>query len=440
MTVLHNSRFQVVATDAYGETAQQALSIITRNWLVDHIDPLNTLAYNSEFVEVTITGWGLNTEGIDTYVMFGEWPAEVFGVSDTEINVKAPIGPVCDVTIYLNGEPVGIFSYLPPQPPPVEPPGPLGIPMHQGRCLCLARMSTDRLELSEILDLMDDERNGITVDTVDLGFPDVRESMGVWADADGAWDYTRFFGARGISLSGALLSSDKGSRSKAFHSLIPYLDPSARPVLIYCFNADDDPRYLRIRGAGYSGAINNPLYTTWQGQWKAPEAIAYSLESETATVTAQEHSDFGRIYSEPQPDPGPEGPITPTSTWEPDRHYPEQFGAVSVNAENDGTVASWPIFEIHGECTAPAIFNDTTDRCFAMKVDFVVHEGEVLTINTHQRAVYLGRSPNSTRYGQVDFERSTWWPLVPGPNSIRFDPITANADAHLVVTWQHAFL
>lgn len=430
--------FTVAAVDSQGSTGQADLHIELQDWVVESFEPTATLAMNRDPVEVTFHGYGLELTTRTVY--FGEWPAELIWRNNTEIHVYAPIMPPGQVQVFVNGEGVGRFDYFEVAPPEPEPPGPLGVPMHQGRCLCLADLSGDNLTLSNILDLMIDEQNGIIVDTVDLGWPDVRETTGVWADADGTWDFTRFFGARGVSLSGNLVDSELGSRSQAYQLLIPYLSPKRRPALIYCFNADDEPRYIRLRGASYSGAVNNPLYTTFQGQWKAPEALAYSLLPQEAIAVAVEHTDVGRIYSEPQPDPGPEGPITSTSSWEPDRHYPGMVGAVSVNASNEGTAPTWPTFRIHGDCTGPTIFNDTTGQVFAMKPDFQVFPGEVLTINTQERLVYLEPAATSSRYGQVDFSRTTWWPLVPGPNSIRFDPVAAEESSELVVTWQNAYL
>jgi hypothetical protein len=433
MTTVHDETFTVTVADGYGAASSQELNLVVLDWIVDTIEPANTLAYNATPVEVVMYGWGLRQV---EYVLFGEWEADILWLNDTELHVQAPIGPVCSVDIFVNGEPVGRFAYTELPPPDPEPPGPGGVPMHQGRCLALARMSAG-LEVSDILDLMDDELNGIIVDSVDLGWPDVRESAGVWTDADGGWDFTRFFGARGVSLGGTLVTSARGSRMQAYRALVPYLAPSARPVLIFCLNADQEVHYLRLRGASYSGAVTNPLFTTWQGQWRAPEALAYSMLPQSATVLPVEHTDVGRIYAEPQPD---ETEPTDPDAWVPDRKYPAMTGAVSANASNEGSAPTWPTFEIHGDCTGPVIVNDTTGQTFAMKPGFRVHHGETLTVDTRHRAVYLGADPGSTRYGQVDFTRSTWWPLVPGPNSIRFDPAAAEETSSLDITWQNAHL
>jgi hypothetical protein len=295
-------------------------------------------------------------------------------------------------------------------------------------------MDPNTYQLSEMLDLMDYDANGIIVDSVDLGYPDVREDTGVWTDANGTWDFTRFFGARGITLGGTLVDSARGTRSMSYKALIPYLDPAARPVLVYSFDGDDHFAYLNLRAAGYSGAITNPVITKWSAQWKCPDAIAYDLESNSVTIIPGVTGSFGRTYTTPQLQTP-----TPTSGWTPNRYYPVMGGAAYGLASNNGTAVTWPIIQIFGYCTVPAIINDTTNKTFAMASGYTVNAGEVLVIDTRQRAVYLG-TPNASRYNQVDFSRSSFWPLIPGDNHITFVPATADPNAKAVITWQNAYI
>lgn len=432
---------------------------------VSSFSPTEAYAYTS----ITMTIIGTNIADA-TGVLFDELEGSIANIEtiptqpggeNTRITAISPILPDRPVFTLQLRQPgrdsrFGTLDIITAETGP-EPPGPGGVPMHQGRCLALANFSstlTDNLSgprgttvtVTNLLDLMDHDLNGITVETVDLGFPDIREDTGVWPDADGTWDFTRFFGARGVTLSGVLLDQINsegtvtGSRSKALDRLARFLLPPARPILIYCFNSDSHVAYLRLRAAGYSGPVNKPNMTSWQGQWKCPDGFAYAMTPKSVIVVPFEALTFGRIYTEPQPEPGPPGAITTTSGWKPNRHYPEMRGAASGLAVNAGTVPTWPVFQIT-DCTGAFFVNDTTGQTFAMKSNFVVHPGEVLTIDTRNRRVFLGKNYESgSRYNQVDFARSSWWPLIPGNNSLRFDPAAAGPQARLTTYWQDAFL
>jgi Siphovirus-type tail component, C-terminal domain len=388
---------------------------------------------------LTISGYGLSQA---TGVSFNGFLGTDFSISpgtDGTISITTPIFGVESVDVEVitpNGNiPAGTYQFTALPPPDPEPPGPGGVPMHQGRCLVLANIDDSTLQLSNILDLMDYDANGIIVDTVDLGYPDVREDTGVWTDANGTWDFTQFFGSRGITLSGTLVDSDRGTRSKAYNALVPFLNPAARPVLVYSFDADETTAYLRLRSEGYSGAITNPVITKWSAQWKCPDGLAYDATAKSVTIIPGITGSFGRVYTDPQVG----GTVTPTSAWKPNRFYPTMGGAAYGLAVNDGSAPSWPIIQIFGACTVPAIINDTTGLTFAMASGYTINPGEILVIDTRQRAVYLG-TPDASRYNQVDFSRSTFWPLVPGENHITFVPVTADNNARAVINWQDAYI
>lgn len=396
---------------------------------------------------IVISGWGLaNVTDVlidrfsSTDIVYT--PSTGIGIPET-ITFTPPVMAVGVYNVTLvtpdGNIPAGTFRYnvIPPVGPDDVEEGPFGIPFHQGRCLVLANLDDSQIpyEISNILDLMDHDANGIICDTVDLGYPDVREDTGVWTDADGTWDFTRFFGARGITLSGTLVDSARGSRSMSFQALVPFLSPAARPILVYSFNADMHFAYMKIRAQGYSGPITNPIITRWSGQWKCPDAISYDLDVQTVTIIPGITGSFGRVYTDPQET----GIITATSGWAPNRYYPSMGGSAIGLATNAGTALSFPIIQIFGGCTGPIIRNDTTGQQFAMLSNYVINPGEVLVIDMRQKAVYLG-TPNASRYNQVDFSKSTFWSLAPGDNHLTFDPSVADDHAQAIITWQNAYI
>src|SRR5215472_11494399 len=272
------------------------------------------------------------------------------------------------------------------------------------------------------LDLMDADA-GYAIEQVDLGYPNVREDISAIPDRDGAWDDTLHFGQRVVSINGTLLDVAAGSRSKAFDALAPFLVPAARPTLTWQLDGDVAPRTCVLRASALSAPASSPLLSKFQAAWVAADPAMYSLQSHT-TVIAPAGLGYGRHYATPQD----VGTVTNTSTWAPPRWYPAQAGTVSSTAVNAGTLNAYPVRQTFGPCTNPGLYNDTTGTHFTVGTaanPLILNAGDVLTVDSRQRLVYLGTDPTNSRYSYVDFSSSTWLVLVPGPNVLRYVADTA---------------
>jgi Siphovirus-type tail component, C-terminal domain len=296
-----------------------------------------------------------------------------------------------------------------------------------------------RLELgANTLDFMD-PGNGFYIDTLDLGYPAVRDDTSATPDRDGEWDDTWLFGARVVSVGGSITPGPAiGSRSAVLDTLAPFLVASARPRLV--FSVDDlAPRFVTLRPSQLSAPFTHPSVSAFTVAWSAPDPVCYSLDGRSLII-ASSSAVFGRRYTDPQTT----GIVTPMSAWIPPRVYPSMRGVQAAQAINAGTMNTPPVFQIFGPCTNPAVYNDTLGAMFAVGTDtapLTLGATDVLTLDYRNRAVYVGTDPNNGgRYAYVDFGRSSWWPLVPGPNALRFVPVTAQAGAQAVCTWNDAYL
>jgi hypothetical protein len=295
-----------------------------------------------------------------------------------------------------------------------------------------------RLELgATTLDLMADG-NGFAIATVDLGYPAPREDVSAIPDRDGEWDDTALFGARVVSIGGSLFPGDNvGSRSSVLDTLAPYLAASARPRLVFAI--DDLPeRFVTLRASQLSAPFTDPTVSAFQAQWKAPDPVCYSLTAHTITIVSS-GGVFGRRYTDPQSS----GVVTSTSGWKPPRIYPSMAGVQAAQAVNAGTLNTPPLFQIFGPCTNPGIYNDTLGTAFVVGTDaapLTLGATDVLTVDARNRAVYVGPDPANGRYSYVDFSRSSWWPLIPGPNALRYVHQTAQTASHATCTWNDAYL
>jgi hypothetical protein len=305
-----------------------------------------------------------------------------------------------------------------------------------GRQLALAFLDPE-LNVSEFIDLLDEDAYGLNVEEVDLGYPIVRDDMAPVPDAHGEWDNTAFFASRVVSITGVLAPSHLGSRQRAFDYLSRYLLPDRRPVLIFMLDADVAPRYLQLRSSAWSGPVRSPDWVQFQGQWRCGDPVAYSVEAREVAIIPS-GLEYGRKYVTPQEDEP-----TDTSGWTPDRYYPDMRGATQVDANNAGSMPSWPVIRVFGGCTNPQVINDVVGARIALGTEdqpFVLRPGEVLTIGTRNRRIYLGADPSNSRYNYVDFTRSSWWPLMPGANDLRFVADPADDDATARIYWNDAYL
>jgi hypothetical protein len=192
-----------------------------------------------------------------------------------------------------------------------------------------------------------------------------------------------------------------------------------------------------LRVAQFSGPASNPQMTAFQVQWSCPDPAAYSAARHTTNV-APGGLGYGRTYTTPSP-----GTPTNTSTWTFPRVYPAMSGQPTASVVNAGTLRTDPVITIYGPCTNPAIYNDTAGQVIAVGTagtPLTLASTDVLTVDGRNRAVYLNGNPNSTQYQYVDFSRSSWWQLLPGPNAIRYVPSTATPASYAAVAWNDAYL
>ena len=265
------------------------------------------------------------------------------------------------------------------------------------------------------LDLMD-PANGFAIAEVDLGFPAVREVAVNRPDADGTIDETRWTSSRVVSISGQVLATPGSSRSANLADLAPFLDPSARPVLVYVIDADQPARQLTLRGSDWSTPFNDPTISSFHVAWKTPDPWASSSVAHTVTVPAS-ITVQGRTY-----------PLIPP------RHYPAG-SSTTAPATNTGTRATRPLFRVDGPITGPVILGGGT---ITFLPAFTVAAGRYVTIDCATKAVLLDGQYNV--FGQVDFLNTTWPIFLPGvQNNVQLQGSATAGSTLLTCTWRDAW-
>jgi hypothetical protein len=104
-----------------------------------------------------------------------------------------------------------------------------------------------------------DEASGYRVETLDVGFPTVREQTSALPTRDGDLDYTRLYGPRAVTVTGNFVPAvDGSSRQKALQGLVWWCQPRLRPRLVYAVDADCAPLWLGIRGSQLASPVVQP--------------------------------------------------------------------------------------------------------------------------------------------------------------------------------------
>jgi len=287
------------------------------------------------------------------------------------------------------------------------------------------------LPTGQTLDLMD-AANGYRVDTLDLGYPDVREDMNPAPLRHGTVDLTRLFGARAVTVSGSLIPSGQGSRQQAWHALAPFLDPGARVTLTYQVDPDARPHQMTVRAAQVSGPVTNPTVSPFSVGFKAADPLAYDAAAQVGIVYPG--SAAGRAY-----------PLVYQITPAQNRVYPAG-GATSANLTSNGDFTVYPLLRIYGPGTNPTVTEAVPGAPvnpagrIAFTSGFIINAGDYIQVDCRARTAYLNGNPANNVYGSI--ASNIAWPyLPPGVTTTWTYAATGLGTAsQLQVAWNDAYL
>lgn len=277
------------------------------------------------------------------------------------------------------------------------------------------------LELPNVSLDLDDLNNGLYVDTVDTGWPEVRDEVYVLPDQDGVADYTKFMGQRVVSLTGTAVETGGLTRGQVLDRLRRFCVPNIRPTLTVAAKGED-PRKITLRSDAHSAPMMRPGSAKFAVAWRSVDPRFYSAVTNTAVVLPPALTRDGRAYD---------------LTF--DRLYPLSFGGAGiVDCVNAGVADTWPKVRFYGPLLNPTLTNQTTGEMLAFDID--IAQGDYLVADTGHRAVYLNDDPSADRYSHVDIAQTTWYPLRPGSNLLRLMADTYAVPAQARIEWTDAYL
>jgi hypothetical protein len=287
-----------------------------------------------------------------------------------------------------------------------------------------ATPATLRLELvdhntgavTDSLDLMD-QNNGYRVATLDVAFPTVRAVVAPLPTRDGDYDTTNLFGPRVVTVTGSLVHSAQGSRQVALATLARWCGPRLRPRLVYAVDSDATPLALGLRGSQLSAPAANPAVSAFTASWEAPDPVATGLTQHANLINPQPTA-LGRHYN-----------------LSFNRVYPVVTGNGQGSCVNAGTYRAWPVLNIYGPCTNPAVFWISPPGGAVVFSGLTLQANEYVQVDTYAQTVLDNGQAGASRFDLLDFARTSWAGLEPGSTTLQYLPDSVGPGCHLVVSW-----
>jgi hypothetical protein len=253
------------------------------------------------------------------------------------------------------------------------------------------------------------------VTSVQIGSPAVREVTRVRSLADGTFDESRFIGARGITLALRLRNHSAcdpgGSKSMQdlIDTILPYMSPRRRPLLIWKLPGSDQTRGAYVRGSSWPVAVEGPKFPVLPLQWVVPDGelvdLSGGIDPLCVDISPSTDTEAGRTYD-----------------LHFDRSYPAGQPIGGRLVTNPGNLTTHWELTIFGGCTNPFFqINDHTME-FDRNGGLVLLGGQSVVIDSRARTILFNGEPGQSRYDRVNYMEWTWDDLLlrPGQNIVRY--------------------
>lgn len=245
----------------------------------------------------------------------------------------------------------------------------------------------------------------------------VREAIDNIDEASGARFDPFYYGPLAFQMSG-LVYPDTGASSSRIDKLLAATD---------CMDADGLLAWTSELGIALQ--VNYRAQQPTRITDRRPKKFSIAGVSEDPTIfSAVEHQ------TNILPDPlVPGGFASPLAS--PLVSAPAVGGQSTVN--NAGRSKTWPRVLVFGPCQNPYITNATTGQ--TVYLTYALNAGEYLALDfdPKERTILFGGAAN--RYSAFDSARSSWWPLLPGDNTIRIGYSAFSAGAQFQVFHRDAW-
>lgn len=258
------------------------------------------------------------------------------------------------------------------------------------------------------------------LESLDIGFPNVRESKTNRSGAHGTVDTTRWMADRPITA--VVTLPEQPDTDVALDNLATLLDPELRLLMYMQRPGWARERRIEVRGATL--VCPPGILRKAQAGWVAPRAL-FEDSYESSLVLQPSGSGTGGLTF----------PI----------NFPIAFGEGVVSGaaqvEVGGNRPAPFVADIYGPCSDPTI------RCIdtGEQVRFAgltLNPGEFLRVDTDAQTAVLNGLSNNSRMNKLDFATSTIGMRLPAGRSVQvaFSPTSPSGNCQAVLTWRSRWL
>jgi hypothetical protein len=288
------------------------------------------------------------------------------------------------------------------------------------------------LELGSNILQLEDSSKGYFCESLDLGYPAVRDVTSNRPDQMGIDDRTSLFGARVITADIKALAGAGAQIDDVASDFGPFMNPASRPILHYVLDRPGYPeRTVVVRASGYQWEVAGPSVREIHLSWVAADPIMRDATIKTATAWAGSGSVGGRLYNLTFNRGYAAGGSSPT------------LAPISPA----GDVGVRPLFRIYGPATTPQIiwylYNPFGQNgSIRMVAGYQVFANHYLEIDSATKTAYVDGDVNQPAMASIDWQ-NTAWPLIgpaPGYATMQLAATSTSAITQVQAIWRDGYL
>jgi hypothetical protein len=248
-----------------------------------------------------------------------------------------------------------------------------------------------------------------------LGLPPVRTSSGNYSGRDGGYVGSQFYGMRFITLTGQFFSNSAATLETNRRALAAAV---ATGSITLSITTNAGNQYLIFCNID---SLDMPINRT-------PTVTPFKISLIATDPTIYDNSASGAmsVTVNPARGGGITWPITWPITW--------AAGSQPTTVNNSGNVTIFPTITLTDKMTNPTITNQTTGQFFSL-TGLTTTAGDVLKIDMKNRTVLL----NGGSVLPFVTSTSSWWPLLPGNNSVNLTTASGTDTTVATLTWRSGY-